>query len=65
MKAVIVIFAVLCGAAVLAYLLSEIKMRAEKSSGNFTGFETREDVDENVPEWPKTNPLLKEDNDSE
>ena len=65
MKVAIVIFAVLCGAAVLAYLLSEIKTRAEKSSGDFTGFETREDVDENEPAWPKTNPLLEEENDGE
>lgn len=65
MKVAIVIFAVLCGAAVLAYLLSEIKTRAEKSSNDFTGFETREDENEPEPLWPKTNPLLKEDNDSE
>ena len=65
MKAVVVIFVVLCGAAVLAYLISEIKMKAEKSSSDFTTFETREDVDENEPEWPKTNPLLKEENDGE
>lgn len=65
MKAVVIIFAVLCAAAVLAYLLSEIKTRAEKSSNDFTGFETREDAYENEPAWPKTNPLLKEDNDSE
>lgn len=65
MKAVVVIFAVLCGAAVLVYLISEIKMGATKSSSDFTTFETREDVDENEPVWPKTNPLLKEENDSE
>ncbi len=65
MKAVVVIFAVLCGAAVLAYLISEIKIRAEKSGSGFTGFETRGDVDENEPEWPKTNPLLKEENANE
>lgn len=61
MKAVVIIFTVLCGAAVLTYLISEIKMRAEKSSSDFTVFET----DENEPEWPKTNPLLKEGNDDE
>lgn len=65
MKAVVVLFAVLCAAVVLAYLLLEIKTRAKKGSSDFTTFETWEDVDENVPEWPKTNPLLKEDNDSE
>lgn len=65
MKAVVVLFAVLCAAAVLAYLLSEIKTRAEKSSSDFTIFETWEDTDENEPEWPKTNPLLKEENNSE
>lgn len=65
MKAVVVIFAILCGAAVLVYLISEIKIRAEKNSGDFTGFETREDVGENAPEWPKTNPLLEEENDND
>lgn len=65
MKAAVVIFAVLCGAAVLVYLISEIKIRAEKNSGDFNVFETREDADENVPEWPKTNPLLKEENGDE
>lgn len=65
MKAAVVIFAVLCGAAALAYLILEIKMRATKSSSDFTTFETREDVDENEPVWPKTNPLLKEENDGE
>ena len=62
MKAVVIIFAMLCAAAVLAHLLSEIKTRAEKSSSDFTTFETREDTDENEPEWPKTNPLLEEGN---
>lgn len=62
MKLIVILFALLCAAAVLVYLLSEIKTRAEKSSNDFTGFETWEDVDENGPEWPRTNPLLKEEN---
>lgn len=65
MKAAVVLFAVLCAAAVLVYLLSEIKTRAEKSSSDFTTFETRKATDENEPVWPKTNPLLEEENDGE
>ena len=34
MKAVVIIFAVLCGAAVLAYLISEIKEKHDEKEDN-------------------------------
>lgn len=37
MKAVVVIFAVLCGAAALAYLISEIKEKHDEKEDNDSG----------------------------